>query len=131
MTFLTELERLKSAATNGPWQALPEECDKPYIRIRGTMLGCRYKIANVVTPVYDGVHEREAKETRANAALICFLVNHADALEELVRAAEDALLALNMGLGQTEAQYEDAVKQAIKARDAITQALAKLNGGKE
>jgi hypothetical protein len=56
--------------TEGPWVALPEECDKPYIRIRGTVLGGRYKIANVLTPVYEGVHEREAKETRANARLI-------------------------------------------------------------
>lgn len=56
--------------TPGPWVALPEECDKPYIRIRGTSLGHRYKVANVLTPVYDGVHEREAKETRANARLI-------------------------------------------------------------
>lgn len=56
------------------------------------------------------------------------LRNHADAILGLVRAAEDALLALNMGLGQVEAEYEDAVTQAIKARDATTQALAKLNG---
>lgn len=56
------------------------------------------------------------------------LANHADAILGLVRAAEDALLAINMGLGQAEAEYEDAVKQAIKARDDVTQALAKLNG---
>ena len=54
--------------------------------------------------------------------------NHADAILALVRAAEDALLALNMGLGQTDAEYEDAIKQAIKARDALTQEFAKLNG---
>lgn len=56
--------------TPGPWRALSEECDKPYIRIRGTKLGGRYKVANVLTPVYDGVHQREAEETRANASLI-------------------------------------------------------------
>lgn len=56
--------------TKGEWQALPEECDKPCIRIRGTVPGGRYKICNVLTPVYYGVHEREAIETRANAALI-------------------------------------------------------------
>ena len=56
--------------TPGPWQRLPEEVDKPYIRIRGTQLGGRYKVANVMTPVYDDVHPREAEETRANAALI-------------------------------------------------------------
>lgn len=56
--------------TRGPWQVLPEEVDKPYIRIRGTVLGGRYRVANVLTPTYEGVHEREAVETRANARLI-------------------------------------------------------------
>lgn len=58
------------AHTPGPWTTLPEECDKPYIRVRGTVLGGRFKIANVLTPVYEGVHQREADETRANARLI-------------------------------------------------------------
>ncbi len=56
--------------TPGPWAVLPEECDKPYIRVRGTRLGGRYKIANVLTPVYEGAPDREANETRANARLI-------------------------------------------------------------
>ena len=56
--------------TPGPWAMLSEETDKPYIRIRGTKLGDRYKIANVLTPVYDGSLERETEETRANARLI-------------------------------------------------------------
>lgn len=60
----------ESKFTQGPWTIFPEEVDKPYIRIRGTQLGGRFKIANVVTPVYEGVHEREAQETRANARLI-------------------------------------------------------------
>lgn len=61
--------------TPEPWKILPEECDKPYIRIRGTILGGRYKIANVITPVYEGVHEREAEETRENARRIVACVN--------------------------------------------------------
>lgn len=61
--------------TAEPWVILPEECDKPYIRIRGTILGGRYKIANVITPVYEGVHEREADETRENARRIVACVN--------------------------------------------------------
>jgi len=56
--------------TPGPWIALPEEVDKSYIRIRGTRLGSRYKIANVITPAYEGAHPTEAAQTRANAALI-------------------------------------------------------------
>lgn len=56
--------------TKGPWRILPEECGKDYIRIRGTVIGERYKVANVVTPTYEGVHEMELDETRANANLI-------------------------------------------------------------
>ncbi len=70
--------------TPGPWQFLPEECDKPYIRIRGTVLGGRYKIANVITPSYEGVHEREAVQTRANARLIAAAPELLEALKMLV-----------------------------------------------
>lgn len=56
--------------TPGPWIILPEEVDKDYIRIRGSRLGSRYKITNVITPTYQGIHEREAEETRANARLM-------------------------------------------------------------
>lgn len=63
-------EQQSAQHTPGPWRVLPEECDKPYIRVRGSALGSRYKVANVLTPIYDGVHEREAAETRANARLI-------------------------------------------------------------
>lgn len=59
---------LEMGPTPGPWVALPEEMDRDYIRVRGTQLGMRYKIANVPTPV-QGL-EREAGETRANARLI-------------------------------------------------------------
>lgn len=69
------MNRFKGTAA--PWSQLPEESDKPYIRIRGTNIGCRYKIANVLTPCYDGVKSREADETRANARLIasCIISN--------------------------------------------------------
>lgn len=69
-----------SAHTPGPWRVLPEEADRPYIRIRGTVLGGRYKVANVPTPVYDGVAEREVEETRANAHLIAAAPELLDAL---------------------------------------------------
>lgn len=69
--------------TPAPWSQLPEESDKPYIRIRGTNIGCRYKIANVLTPCYDGVKSREADETRANARLIASAPELLDALIEM------------------------------------------------
>lgn len=56
--------------TPGPWAILSDEVDKDYIRVRGTQNGSRYKIANVITPVYPGVHKQEVQETRANARLI-------------------------------------------------------------
>ncbi|EOH6340962.1 hypothetical protein ACSPNK_002418 [Providencia stuartii] len=68
--------------TPAPWGIKPEEVDKPYIRIRGTRLGCRFKIANVLTPIYDGVHPREADETRCNARLIAAAP---ELLSELIR----------------------------------------------
>ncbi len=58
------------AHTRGPWSVLPEEADRDYIRIRGTNLGHRYKIANVLTVHYEGGRPSEAEETRANARLI-------------------------------------------------------------
>lgn len=71
--------------TPGPWQMLPEEVSRPYIRIRGVNLGMRYKIANVVTPTYDGVSEKEAEETRANARLISEAPMLAAALANFLR----------------------------------------------
>lgn len=76
--------------TAGPWSVLPEEVDRPYIRVRGTQPGGRYKIANVPTPVYDGVLDREADETRANARLIAaapYLLNVVCEMEAFSEAA--------------------------------------------
>ena len=77
-----------SKHTPGPWVVLPEECDRPYIRIRGTVLGGRYKIANVLTPCYEGVHEREAEETRANARLIAAAPEMLEALQAIADEAD-------------------------------------------
>lgn len=86
--------------TPGPWEIKPEEVDRPYIRIRGTRLGGRFKVANVLSPNYDGVHHREAHETRANARLIaaapellealqiiCFFEDISSAQREIAEAA--------------------------------------------
>lgn len=101
--------------TPGPWEIKPEEVDRPYIRIRGTQWGGRFKIANVLSPNYDGVHHREANETRANARLIAAapellaaLIKCADALEEVSYQAwcgeiiEEALAAINKATGETK-----------------------------
>lgn len=96
--------------TRGPWKVLPEEVDRPYIRIRGSVLGGRYKIANVVTPTYEGVHEREAIETRANAALI----SAAPDLYQLLAAADTLIIWESMGFTN---EFADRVEAALaKAR---------------
>lgn len=99
--------------TKGPWQALPEEVDKPYIRIRGTTIGYRYKVANVLTPVYENVHAREADETRANAKLIA--------------AAPELLEALQKMLGKAYKQNwnEQYPEELLLAEESIKKALGK------
>ena len=81
---MTQVEHSK-----GPWKILPEEVDKPYIRVRGDRLGGRFKIANVLTPVYADVHEREAQETRANAILIAAAPDLLEVLSELIPMFEE------------------------------------------
>ncbi len=61
--------------TKGDWAMLPLENDKEYIRIRGSVLGGRYKVANVID--LKEHHNEEYKwckldreESLANAHLI-------------------------------------------------------------
>lgn len=78
-----------SSFTPGPWTVMPEESDKSYVRIRGTRLGERYKVANVVTPDYPGAQETEAEETRSNARLIAAAPCLLEALQLFVRFHAD------------------------------------------
>ncbi len=73
--------------TPGPWKCLPEE-DKPYIRVRGTTLGRRYKIANVMDPVNSGVTDQYFDETRANARLIATAPDMYAALKQIASINE-------------------------------------------
>jgi hypothetical protein len=99
--------------TRGPWAVLPVEADKDYTRIRGTRLGGRYKVANVLEPVYDGAPDREADETRANASLIA-------AAPELLEALIDVMGWIPGGTFW----HTDAPKEAMeKARAAIRKAI--------
>ncbi len=97
--------------TAGQWIVLPAEASKPYLRIRGTVLGGRYKIANVLAVSYDGAHQREEDETVANARLIA--------------AAPDLLVAL-----KTIIAYWDSGNFCRNAvlRHAMCAAVAKAEG---
>lgn len=96
--------------TPGPWEIKPEEVDRPYIRIRGTQWGGRFKVANVLSPDYDGVHHREADETRANARLIA-------AAPELLEALREVIGSLGVMVADP-----DNCPEIIKARAAINKA---------
>ena len=102
--------------TPGPWEIKPEEVDRPYIRIRGTRLGGRFKVANVLSPNYDGVHHREADETRANA--------------QLIAAAPELLEALQMALEWIDAVPSDTLLPAMPGfdRDEVNSIIAKATG---
>jgi hypothetical protein len=60
---------------------LDEEADKPYIRIRGTRLGGKYKVANVPVPDHDGAADWMRDESRADARLIAAAPELLEALE--------------------------------------------------
>lgn len=99
--------------TPGPWTVLPEELDRDYIRVRGTQLGKRYKIANVPTPT-NGV-EREAEETRANARLIA--------------AAPELLEAIQKYRARVASCRSGQTHSFALAQYALDAAIAKATGG--
>jgi hypothetical protein len=101
------------SATPGPWTTLDEECDKPYIRVRGTRLGRRFKIANVLDPIYENVHPSEAEETRANARLIA-------SAPDLLAACRRAVCALAAATVDDACYRED--------YEAVSAAIAKATG---
>ena len=74
--------------TPGPWTVLPEEADKDYLRIRGTRLGARYKVANVHMPrLWESnyvLRDRENAESQANARLIAAAPELLEALQKML-----------------------------------------------
>ena len=103
----------KSKHTPGPWTLLPEEADKDYLRIRGTRLGGRYKVANVHHIRYEGVHavvrERDDAESMANARLIAAapdlvfqLLSAANYIDALGGDSKSYRAAIAKALGDTK-----------------------------
>ena len=108
--------------TPGPWTVKPEEVDRAYIRIRGTRLGGRFKIANVLTPNYEGSHPREADETRANARLIAAAP---DLLEALQAAVECGMVPVSSASEGGASKHSRQVQVADMIRAAIARATHK------
>ncbi len=76
-----------SKHTPGPWQVLPEEMGKSYLRVRGTLPGLRYKIADVRHVEYEGASETEVQMTKANARLIAAAPELLYALEHILKGS--------------------------------------------
>ena len=75
--------------TKGEWQIMPIEDDKEYIIIRGTVLGGRFKIANICHPKFyhettDSLCRRENEESIANANLISVATEMYDMLRTVL-----------------------------------------------
>lgn len=100
--------------TSGPWKCLREEVNKHYIRISSTKIGERFAVANVLIPLYDDVHEREAKETRANARLIAASPKLLSALQHLVEVYDS-----EGGKQWTTASKKAAIAEARAAIDEV------------
>lgn len=81
---------MKISALLRQWEVFPEEDDKPYIRIRGTCPGGRYKVANVPKPSDEGHDGWALHEARADAHLIAAAPDMLDALEGLLNALPSA-----------------------------------------
>jgi len=118
------MEMSKAQHTQGPWKILPEECTKPYIRIRGTVFGGRYKVANVLSPSYEGINDREHEETVANARLIAAAPELLEALEELmpaITAQSDGIEHMATLEGRVK-WYDKIAEKREKCRAAIAKA---------
>lgn len=122
-------KELQVKHTPAPWIVAPMEADKEYIRIRGTKLGGRFKVANVLDEKHNWsnsiIEAREKDESLANARLI-------SAAPDLLEAHKQTL-ALVTGFDVQGAlepikpfSWETIARLAI---DYSVAAIAKAEGG--
>lgn len=111
--------------TPAPWQVMPAEDDKDYIRIRGKQLGKRYKIANVLIPVYTDSSIFEMDESISNARLIAAAPELLEALETFLKA-KSVKEDINIDFLQAKELSNQLVAEAWILAD---KAIAKAKGG--
>lgn len=103
---------METKHTPGPWSCCQEEHGVPYLRVRGTVIGERYKIANVLLDPYCD-SPCASEEAKANARLIA-------AAPELLEVAQE-VLADDM-LQYLPAEYVAKVRAAIAKATGEVQA---------
>ncbi len=75
--------------TKGEWAILPLEDDKEYIRIRGSALGGRYKVANVIDLKNHHNEEQEwCKLDRAESLANTHLISAAPKMYEFIASLQ-------------------------------------------
>lgn len=100
--------------TQGPWKLLPAEGGNNYLRIRGTVPGKRFKIANVL---FAANTSEEIEEATANGHLLLAAPDLLEALEQLV----------NVGCEYYDMDCGETGSMALKdAWDAIAKAKGEV-----
>lgn len=112
--------------TKTPWVLLEEESDKSYLRIRGTVLGHKYKIANVLLPDYDNALQVDIDESKANAEFIVKAVNLHYPLIEALELAEKTIDTL--WVSHHANRCDNALE---KVREALAMVKSNINLVKE
>ncbi len=111
-----------SLHTPGPWEVMPEEDNRDYIRIRGTVLGEKFKIANVCAES-SAEHwtARDAEAARANARLIAAAPELLEALKEMAEYYG--------GAHEDDCPQDDTCDCGLKPfNDRVNLAIAKAEG---
>ena len=103
-----DVEALVAGTTPGPWAVRDQEDGCAYIRVRGTRLGERFKVANAL---FVPPHAREVEEAVANARMIAAAPTIARAYialsdeNERLREALRSLAEGNLGPAPWQADY--------------------------
>lgn len=111
---------MKEKFTKGPWDLLPAEESKEYLRVRGATLGGRYKIANVLDlqSHHDGSEwcKREVEESIANAKLISCAPDMYEMLESKLDLIRCGIGANYSGNPKENPKYLEVVELLERAR---------------